>query len=497
MRRIPLVSLLIAAAFFVPAVASAVSAERESLAPCPQNQEYRCGKVTVFEDREHRAGRQIELNVVLVPAKTAQPAANALFYIAGGPGGSSVDEGQGFAPVLEPLRKTHDLVFVDLRGTGDSNRLGCVTNGNFENNLQGFFEAFLTRDQLRTCRAELERKADLRFYTTPLAVDDLEEVRRRFGYGKIDLLGTSYGTRAAQVFMKRHPDSVRSVLLMGVITLDALLPLTHAQGGERAFDLILTACLADDGCRGAFPNLRAEYEALWQRLDAAPAEIELKNPKTGKLEKVHFSRGNFAESIRFYNYDPAGGAVLPVLVHRAFLGDLKPFAEQVLASEPEFRQWLAWGSNLAVACSEDVPAYPADTTSYSRGTFLGDYRIAIQRDLCAGWVRGEVPAGLHDPVESDIPTLLVSGQLDPVTPPWMAREVARHLPKSKHVIVEQGHHGMTGISNIQCLDGLILPFLEKGSADGLDAACTATMKRPAWVIDYEAWKAEQEKQSTP
>lgn len=480
-----------------PAAATAAAAKedpRAALAPCPDNADYRCGKIAVFEDREKGAGRRIELNLMMAPARTAGQAEHALFYIAGGPGGASTDDGRGFAPELDALRATHDLVFVDLRGTGDSNRLGCVANGNLETDLQGYFDVFMTSEQVAACSRELAKKADPRLYTTPIAVDDLEEVRQRFGYGKIDLMGTSYGTRAAQVFMKRHPESVRSALLMGVVSLDTLLPTTHAPASERAFDLVITACLEDAACRAAFPNLRSEYEELWKRLDAAPAELEVKSPKTGNTQKVKFSRGNFAESIRFYNYAPAGGVVLPVLLHRAYLGDLLPFAEQVLDTEPAFREYFAWGAHLSVGCSEDEAFYPADLSAFTMGTFLGDYRIEMQRQLCAGWPRGQVPADLHQPLVSAVPTLLISGQLDPVTPPFMAREVARHLSRSKHVVIEHGHHGMNGLSNIDCLKGLMTGFLAKGSTENLDASCTATMKRPPFVTDYEAWKAEMAKQ---
>jgi pimeloyl-ACP methyl ester carboxylesterase len=465
----------------------------QQLEPCKGNKEFRCGRFAVPENPAEPAGRKIELNLVIAPAEGGIKTDKALFNIAGGPGGSSVDEGYGFAQILAAIRKTHDLVMVDLRGTGESNRLGCKANGNLDNDLQGFFTEFLTAEQLKACREELAKKADVRFYTTPLAVDDLESVRKAYGYGKIDLLGTSYGTRAAQVFMKRHPDSVRSALLMGVVSLEALLPTTHAPASERAFDLVITACLEDADCLKAFPNLRMEYEELWKRLDAGPAEVEVKNPKTGKTEKVRFSRGNFAEAIRFNNYTPAGGVVLPLLIHRAYQGDLLPFAEQVLAIEPEFREWFAWGAHLAVVCSEDEPFYPADTWAFTEGTFLGDYRIAMQKNLCAGWPRGEVPADIHQPLVSDAPTLLVSGQLDPVSPPWMAREVARGLSRSRHILIEENHHGQNGISNIECLQGLLVAFLDQGSADKLDASCTATMKRPAWVTDYEAWKKEEQK----
>jgi pimeloyl-ACP methyl ester carboxylesterase len=465
----------------------------QQLEPCKENKEFRCGRFAVPENPAEPAGRKIELSLVIAPAEGGITTDKALFNIAGGPGGSSVDEGYGFAQILAAIRKTHDLVMVDLRGTGESNRLGCQANGNLENDLQGFFTEFLTEGQLKVCREELAKKADVRFYTTPLAVDDLESVRKAYGYGKIDLLGTSYGTRAAQVFMKRHPDSVRSSLLMGVVSLDTYLPTTHAPASERAFDMLITACLEDETCRKAFPNLRQEYEELWQRLEAEPARVEVKNPKTGKMETISFSRGNFAEAIRFNTYNPSGGSVFPLLVHRAWQGDLLPFVEQVLASEPDFRAWFAWGAHLAVGCSEDEPFYPADTSAFSNGTLLGDYRIAMQKQLCAGWPRGQVPANLHAPVVGDIPTLLLSGQYDPVTPPWMARGVARNLSRSKHVVIEHGHHGQNGISNIECLQGLLVQFLEQGSADKLDAGCTGTMKRPAWVTDYEAWKKEEQK----
>lgn len=490
--RFPRLALfLLAAALLATCGALPIAAAdlRSTLKPCAGKTEHLCGQLAVYENRVAASGRQIELNLQVVPAKTPEPARQALFYFAGGPGGSAVDDGAEMAPVFEALRTTHDLVFVDQRGTGGSNRLGCVANGDLEHNLQGYFDRFLTLEQLRTCRAELEKRADLRFYTTPIAMDDLEEVRQQLGYGKVDLVGASYGTRAAQVFMKRHPQSVRSALLLGVVSLDTLLPLTHAPASERAFDMLITACLEDEACKQAFPALRSEYEQLWQRLDAAPAKVEVRHPKSGEKVKIELSRGNFAESIRFYSYNPASGVVLPVLLHRAFLGDLVPFAEQVLEVEPGFRDTFAWGQHLAVTCSEDVPFYPADTTAYSRGTFLGDYRITMQRELCASWPRGEVPADLHEPLKADIPALLMSGGYDPVTPPWMARQVAQHLPRSQHVMIEHGHHGPGGLSNLGCLVGLMVDFVAKGNAEGLDTSCVETMKRPAWVTDYEAWLA--------
>jgi pimeloyl-ACP methyl ester carboxylesterase len=466
--------------------------ERSSLKPCPGKPDLRCGKLRVLENRAELGGRQIELNVLLAPSRSAVRPRYALFYAAGGPGAASVNDAGGFVPALDALRATHDLVFVDQRGTGDSHRLGCTTNGSDER-IQGFFERAMTNEQTVACRAELERKADLRQYTTSIAVDDLEEIRRRFGYEKVDVFGTSYGTRVAQIYQKRYPQSVRTLAMIGVVGPAQLSPLNHAQGSRRAFDLILTACLAEEACARSFPNIRHELDAVMRRLDQAPVKVEIRHPKSGEKVAVELSRGGFAESFRFFIYDAFRATAAPMLIHQAYLGDFTMLAEELLNNEPFIRKAIAFGQHLSVTCAEDVPFFPSEPHFLTDNTLLGDFRERAQREMCLLWPRAEIPADFHAPATGSTPALLISGQLDPVTPPFWAQEVAAHLPNSTHLLLEHGHHGTGGLSNGDCVFGVLNEFLLRGGAEGIDLSCLATMRRAPFATDPASFREMRRK----
>src|SRR5262249_21565090 len=224
--------------------------------------EARCGSYEVFEDRAAHSGRTIKLKIVVLKALSKAPAPDPIFWLHGGPGAAATDAVVlGQRGILAPSRQERDLVFVDQRGTGSSNPLLCNLEDNPED-AQDFFGELFPRDKVRECRQKLERIADLRLYTTPIAMDDLDEVRSALGYGKINLLGASYGTLAAQVFMRRHPESVRSVVLVGVATPNIKQPLLFPRSAQHAMDLLFADCAADELCRKAFPNLAQEFSAV-------------------------------------------------------------------------------------------------------------------------------------------------------------------------------------------------------------------------------------------
>src|SRR5260370_36063858 len=175
-----------------------------------------CGSYEVFENRATRTGRKITLRIVVFLATDAERAPDPLVYIPGGPGSSATNNALGVTAALVKIRGRHDLGFVDQRGTGASEPL----NVDFYNasNLQSYLGYLFPLEEVRKCREQLEREADLTLYTTPIAMDDLDEVREALGYERINLLGASYGTRAALVYLKRHPDHVRTVTLQGVLS---------------------------------------------------------------------------------------------------------------------------------------------------------------------------------------------------------------------------------------------------------------------------------------
>src|SRR5215210_3221642 len=220
-RHVPiLLSLLL-----FPVLASAqapASRFQGKLQPChipDLDEEVLCGQLPVWENREARSGRKIDLQVVVIPATSPSPVPDPLFYLAGGPGESAIREAPYFPQVFARLRRDRDLVFVDQRGTGKSGVLACELPGS-EDDPQGYLREMFPLESIRTCAAGLSKNADLRQYTNIQVLDDLDDVRAWLGYERINLYGGSYGTRAAVVYLKRHPEHVRSVILDALVPLD-------------------------------------------------------------------------------------------------------------------------------------------------------------------------------------------------------------------------------------------------------------------------------------
>jgi pimeloyl-ACP methyl ester carboxylesterase len=481
-------SLLLLAALGVACASAPLhrAAHRLPLAPCTiaGYEGFLCGTYSVYEDREAASGRKIPLFVAVAPALTDHPKPDPIFYFEGGPGAGAAESAKYGISEFDAARQQRDLVFVDQRGTGSSYRLDCPFGGTPED-PQGYFDELLDDAKVESCRARLEPHADLRLYTTALGMDDVDEVRGWLGYDKINLIGGSYGTRAIQVFLRRHPEHARSAILLGVAGMDQYLPLYHARDAKRATDLLFAACAADAECHAAFPDVADEFRAILERLDREPATAQVTTP-SGKTATVKIPRSVFAEIARFTTYTPKTAVALPLLVHQAYEGDFQPFAEIGLAWQQELDHLLAWGMWLSATCAEDLPFItPEAAARETAGTYLGDYRVRIQKRACEMWPRGEIDPGFHRPVTADVPTLLISGELDPVTPPSWAEEVAAHLPDSLQVVIPHGHHGFDGLAHQECLENLLDQFVDSASFKDLDTACVETMTRPPFLTSME------------
>src|SRR5262245_32071250 len=252
----------------------AKDAQRLHLETCalPGIERVRCGTFRVPENRAQPDKRSIDLNVVVLAAKNAQRAADALFILQGGPGQAATTLAEFYAETFAGLRDTRDIVLVDQRGTGASNPLVCRLGGS-KADPGGYLGDIFPVNRVRACRAELERGADLTQYTTPIAMDDLEEVRAALGYERVDLYGTSYGTRAVLVYLRAHPERVRSMILKGVVPMSVIVPLPFAEDSQRALDLLLEDCAADATCAAAYPRPRAEFASIVDGLRRAPRRV--------------------------------------------------------------------------------------------------------------------------------------------------------------------------------------------------------------------------------
>ena len=478
--RLPIVSLV--PGFLVAAAALASSpkpgASHLQLSPCKLpgiGREVRCGRFDVWEDRAKRAGRKISLRVVVLPATGSDREPDPVFIFEGGPGESAVESAAGEAAGGAEVNRKRDLVLVDVRGTGDSNGLQCKALQGHAGVL-GFLESFLPVEGVRACRRELESRADLRFYTTAAAVDDVDDVRSALGYDRVNVEGGSYGTNAALEYMRRHPEHVRTAVLEGIVPPGTRSPLHFAREAQTALDQVIAACAKDSACHAAFPDTRGEIDGLLARLDKQPADVSIKDPKTGKPLNVAFGRSAAAQTIRYMLYDPITAAQIPLRVHVAAQGDLGPLAETAYLFG-NLMTSTADGFYLSVTCAEDVRFFtPDEAEKASRGTFLGDFRARAQKAACTEWPRGETPPDVNEPVRSDAPTLLISGERDPVTPAAWGEQAARTLSRSKLVVVPGGGHGFDGEKGTECLDRLARELVERGSEKDLDTSCVAKIE---------------------
>ncbi|MGE3490386.1 MAG: alpha/beta fold hydrolase [Vicinamibacterales bacterium] len=464
----------------LPALALAAQA---ALAPCAIDGvpgEARCGTHRVWENRETKQGRQIDLSIIVLPATTADRRPDPLFALSGGPGDAPSFNARFFSRAFADIRKHRDLVFVDLRGTGKSAPLLCPelalpgANGVFDADL-------LSLPAVRACRARLERTADLTQYTTEIAVDDLDEVRRALGYDAINLYGTSYGSRVAQVYMRRHPGSLRAVTMKGIVPPSMAMPESHAQAGQDAWRALVERCRQDQDCRRTFPTLDADFHALLERLDKTSPVLALPAEPNRPAQSVTVTRGLFAEAFRNRLYTPENAARMPRMVREMLGGDVTSIAETALAGRTALGgDRLAAGFFLSVTCAEDIPYLPANPRALAAGTFGGDYRLQQQTAACAEWPRGQVSSAHRQPTRSSIATLIVSGELDPVTPPSGGDEVLRGLAAGAHVVIRNNGHP---IGNAEaCVGSMFAAFLDKGSAAGLDRSCAEAIAEPPFQL---------------
>ena len=442
----------------------------------------RCGTFAVSEDRAAGAGRAIELEIVVIPAVADNAEPDPLFFLAGGPGQAATELAGPLARLLARVRRTRDLVFVDQRGTGGADEMICAffesaSDGDESN--ESFQVDTLPLERVRECLDEIETNADPRHYTTPVAMDDLDEVRAALGYETINLLGGSYGTRAVLVYMRRHPERVRTAVLDGLAPVSMRLPSNMSVDAHDALDRLFADCEADTGCREAFPDLPQTFAGVIADLEASPRVLGATHPRTGEPFESTLTASRFAADLRAVLYYPTLASLLPWTIARAAAGDFAPYLAQSVPLN-EFGGMLNAAVSLSVVCAEDVSQLDADeATRLASGGVLGRESIAAWIDACTVWPVADLPAGYFEPVRSDAPTLLLSGALDPVTPPRWGEDVLRGLGNARHVVAPGAGHGVLVRG---CTADVVARFIAAGSHAELDVSCIEQIRRPPFML---------------
>lgn len=442
-----------------------------------------CATLSVPENPAAPQGRKITLRIGLVPAKTAEPAPDPVFFLAGGPGQSALDSFPQIAPAFARIGEKRHVILVDQRGTGGSNKLVC--KGKEEESTFSAEEdesADAQRAFAEQCAKELSERADPRFYTTTVAVADLDAVRKALGAAKVNLVGGSYGTRAAQTYLRYYPDSIRSIILDGVVPPSLPLGNEHAKNLEAALASIFKRCREDDACLDAFGDPAQDLARLKLQLRDRKQPVRYRDTKTWALREEEFGFGHLASTVRMFAYQPESAALLPHALNEAAEGRFETLMAQSDMILGDLGESIMHGMQLSVICSEDAGRFvvdPADADS-----LLGTDMITVMQAQCAGWPKGERPKDFHDPIESKVPVLLMSGEFDPVTPPRYGEETAKGYANGRHLVVPgRGHIVLTA----GCMPKLAAEFIDKNDARALDASCLDAMSVTPAFQNANGW----------
>ncbi len=454
--------LLAAAALAVAAIPAAAQPQWHSDTRCRVTLDSlpaayaRCGTVAVPLDPAAPDGSTIDVFVTRIAALSAEPRPDPLLLINGGPGGSTVDLYLQLRNAFEPARRDRDIILVDQRGTGRSAQgFACDVPDDLSLDTAGAEE--LTR-VIDACVAELDH--DPRFYTTSVAVQDLERVRAALGIEQWNIYGVSYGTRVAQHYLRRFPDRVRSLVLDGVVPPPLALGPDVAPEAQRALEQIFARCSADAQCGARFAALPQLFTEVLARLETGAAD-ETDPPPISALE--------LRTLVRFMSYNATTVALLPVLISEAHAGNYAPLAGQARTLLRELPESLSFPMSNSVGCTEDVPFVAATATDNLDRTYLGTYIMDALRLICGRWPTGSMDDDFKQPVVSPVPALLLSGENDPITPPAYAEQVkAEGLANSVHLVGRGQGHGLAGVG---CVPRLMRTFLEQPSPSELDASC--------------------------
>ncbi len=440
-------------------------------------QDAQCGSVRRPLDPDAPNGTQIDVRFAVLPALARNKKPDPVFFLAGGPGQSAMALAAQLSQQFSRVLYRRDLVLIDQRGTGRSAPLRCEDDARMHPLSEADPQVQLV--QMRQCMDRLRQlpHGDLRHYTTRLAMEDANAVREALGAQKVNLIGGSYGTRAALEFLRQFPQHVRRVVIDGVAPPDMVLPLSFSPDAQAAFDAVLAACEADPACVRTHGPVREPWQRVLARL---PHPVTVLHPMTGRPETFVMTRDMLTAMVRAPLYAPGLAAALPHAIAEAAQGRFTAIIglSSSLGASRNGASRVAMGMHLSVICAEDVPRM-ALPTAERPGPDFGDGFSRFYQRACADWPRGAVPDAFYAMSTSPAPALVLSGGADPVTPPRHGERVAQALgPLARHVVVAQAGHG---VMSLPCMRDVIYRFIDAvddAQARAVDAGCAANVPRP-------------------
>jgi len=438
----------------------------------------RCGTLLRPLDPENPESVQIGLRVAVVPALNLEPQPDPLVPFAGGPGGGSIQFYAGYFTAFEAVRRDRDILLIDQRGTGDSARMDCPIDDDV---IEGQYSDEQTLEFTRSCLDQLPY--DPRYFTTSVAVEDLEALRQALGYPALNLLGTSYGTRVAQHFARRYPESTRTVVLDGVVPPQLPLGPGIAIEAQRAIEEIFARCAEDVVCDERFPEIDLDFAAVLSRIAEEPVLVALTDPVTGRPTEIEFGDNELAAAIRLLAYQPRSIAILPLVINEAANDNFVPLAAQFQLTVTGLADALALGMHNSVVCTEDLPFIDRDAIDFDalNKTFISAMQFEALETICSIWPQGPIDDDFNKPLATDIPVLLLSGTADPVTPPQYAELALVEMSNHSHIVNTHQGHGQIAAG---CMPDVIADFIAAADPGAADDSCMERAFIMPFFIDF-------------
>jgi pimeloyl-ACP methyl ester carboxylesterase len=476
------------------AVPTSSPAERYRRIACqfdvPTGYVVECGYLTVKENRRDPESGYIRLAVTVVKSPNPRPRPDPIVYLEGGPGGSILESSlRIFNYMFGPFMVDRDVVLFDQRGIGksepalDCSQMNSAFRQSVEQDIRRESLAALMLQAVTDCHERLlAQRVDLSGYTSAESAQDLRELRQALGYDEWNLYGISYGTRLALATMRDAPEGLRSVVLDSSYPPEADLYAELIPNAARAFDTLFAGCAADPECAGAFPDLESVFFDLVEQLNETPAEFEVVNQGTGEKIQAKMSGDLLLESTFGALYDAETIPYLPAVFYEAHDGYLDVL-EPLLGDLFFRRDTISRGMHYSVQCAEEVPfgsaeAYEAAAAAHPNIRYA--FENPPMLDVCDVWDVQPADPKENEPVVSDIPTLILAGEYDPITPPSWGAQVAENLSRGYYFTFPGVGHGAS-VSD-DCPFGILYAFLDNPGV-APDGSCIGSMPGPQFYTD--------------
>ena len=434
------------------------------------------GSTAGVSEAQKEIPQTLTLAIAKISARSNQPAQDPVTLLAGGPGQSATDSWPQIQAAFYPILANRDVYLIDQRGTGNSARMDCDSPP---------AEQSMSLDPevvQRTAKQCFDKQTlATEWFTTSVAVRDLDAARDALDIEQWNLYGVSYGTRVAQHYLRRYPERTRSVILDAVVAPQKPLGPEIPLYAQIALDALFERCSNSDGCAQAFPELAKITNQLFDSLNDTPRTVQFEKVSHGTLESMEFSAEHLASTVRLLSYSSYGTAILPSMLYDAAINNnLAPFARQSNMLTRQLGGSLATGMHSTVFCTEDAPRTSEIDKSQLQKSYLGDSIIDTTRANCDPWPVGVIDNDFFEPVVSDVPVLALSGAVDPITPPAYAALAIESLSNSRHIVNK--HQGHTQ-APLGCMPTIMSQFIETANPESLNVECLERLSPPALFID--------------